>query len=97
MLDLMHNCFFWPHMVAEAREHVEKCCQCVTLKVRQLRTPMENIVATHPLELVHFDYLCQIPGEGKKENVLEVMDHFTCYAQAYVMQSQTAQTTAKGL
>ena len=41
---------------------------------------MENIVATHPLELVHLNYLCLEPGNGKEENVLVVMDHFTCYA-----------------
>ena len=34
---------------------------------------------------------------GKEENPLVVMGHFTCYAQAYVTQSQTALTTAKAL
>ena len=32
--------------------------QCVTFKAKQQRVPMESIVATHPLELVHIDYLC---------------------------------------
>ena len=58
---------------------------------------MENIVATHPLELVHIDYLCLEPGKGKEENILGVTDHFTCYAMAYVTQSQLAQTMAKTL
>ena len=54
-------------------------------------------MATHPLELVHLNYLCLEPGKGLEENVLVVTDHFTRYAQAYVTRTQTAQTTAKTL
>ena len=54
-------------------------------------------MATHPLELVHLDYLCLKPKKDLEENVLVVIDHFTQYAQAYVTQSQTAQTTTKTL
>ena len=53
-------------------------------------------MATHPLELVHIDYLCLEPGKGK-EKVPVVMDHFTGYAQVYVTQSQIAQTMTKAL
>ena len=41
---------------------------------------MENIMATHPLELVHINYLCLEQGKGKEESVLVVTDHFTYYA-----------------
>ena len=84
-------------MAAQAKEHTDKCCTCLTLKAKQPKAPQENIVATHSLELVHLDYLCLEPGKDQEENVLVVPDHFTQYAQAYVMQSQTAQTTAKTL
>ena len=56
---------------------------------------MESIVATHPLELVHIDYLYLEPGKGKEKNIMVVADHFTQYIQAYITQSQMAQTTAK--
>ena len=59
------------------------------------KSPSENIVATHPLELVHLDYLCLKPGKGLEENVLVVTDHFSGYAQAYVTRTQTAQMIAK--
>ena len=84
MLDLMHDCFFWPHMAAQAREHIHKCYPCLTLKAKHPRALQENIVATHPLELVDLDYLCLEQGKGKEKNVLVVTDHFNHYAQAYV-------------
>ena len=97
MLDLMHDRLFWPHMAAQVKEHVLKCCPCLAFKARQQKAPLKNIVATHPLELVHLDYLCLEPGKGLEENVLVVTDHFTRYAEAYVTKTQTAQMTAKSL
>ena len=97
MLDLMYDRFFWPCMAAQAKEHVRKGHLCFVFKARQQKAPLKNIMATHPLELVHLDYLCLEPGKGLEENVLVVTDHFTRYAQDYVMKSQTAQMTTKTL
>ena len=97
MLDLMHDHFFWPHMAVQVREHVDQCHPCLTFKAKQPRAPLDNITATHTLELVHLDYLCLEPGKVKEENILVVTDHFTQYAQAYVTWSQTALMTAKAL
>ena len=97
MLDLMHDRFFWPCLAAQAKEHVRKCHPCLAFKSRQQKAPLKNIVATHPLELVHLDYLCLEPGKGLEENVLVVTDHFTRYAQAYVTKIQPTQMTAKTL
>ena len=97
MLDLMRDRFFWPRMAVQAKEHIGKCCPCLAFKARQPKAPLENIVATHPLELVHLDFLCLEPGKGQEENVLVITDHFTRYAQAYVTRTQMAQTMAKTL
>ena len=97
MLDLMHDRFFWPCMAVQAKEHIGKCHPCLAFKARQPKAPLKNIVATHPLELVHLDFLCLEPGKGQEENVLVITDHFTRYAQAYVTRTQTAQTMAKTL
>ena len=97
MSDLMHDRFFWPCIAAEAKEHVRRCCPCLTFKARQQKAPLKNIMATHPLELVHLDYLCLEPGKDLEEKVVVVTDHFTRYAQAYVTKTQTAQMTAKTL
>ena len=84
-------------MAAQAKEHLGKCCPCLAFKARQPKAPLENIMATHPLELVHLDYLCLEPRNGLDVNVLVVTDHFTRYTQAYVTRTQTAQMTAKTL
>ena len=80
MFDLMHDWFFWPCMAAQAKEHIGKCCPCLAFKAKQLKAPLENIMAIHPLVLVHLDYLCLQPGKGLEENVLVVTDHFPRYA-----------------
>ena len=56
MLDLMCDQFFWPCMAAQAKEHIDKCRLCLTFKAKQPKAPLENIMATHLLELVHLDY-----------------------------------------
>ena len=67
MLDLMHDRFFWPHMAVQAKEHIGKCHPCLAFKARQPKASLENIMATHPLELVHLDFLCLEPGKGWEE------------------------------
>ena len=84
MLDLMCDQFYWSHMAAQVKEHIDKCHPCLTSKAKQPKALLENIVAMHPLELVHLNYLCLKPGKGLEENVLMVTDHFTQYVQAYV-------------
>ena len=77
MSDLMRDCFFGPCMATQAREHIDTCHLCLIFKARQARTLLENIVVTHPLELVHLNYLCLEPGKGKEENILVITGHFT--------------------
>ena len=89
MLNLMCDWYFWPCMAAQV-----KCHPCLAFKAKQPKAPL-NIVATHPLGIVHLNYLCLEPGKGLEENILVVTDHFTMYAQAYITRTQTAQTTAK--
>ena len=97
MLNPMHDRFYWPLMAAQAKEHIGKYHPCLAFKAKQPKAPLENIVATHPLEVVHLNYLCLEPEKVLEENVLVVTDHFTRYAQAYVTRTQTAQTTVRTL
>ena len=97
MLDFMCDQFYWPCMAAQAKEHIRKYHPSLAFKAKQPKAPLENIMATHPLEQVHLNYLCLEPGKDLEENFLVVTDHFTRYAQAYVTRTQTAQTTARTL
>ena len=97
MLDLMHDRFFLPHMAAQAKEHIGMCHPCLAFKARQPKLPLENIITTHPLKLVHLDHLCLEPGKGLEENVLVITDHLTRYTQAHVTRTPTTQMTAKTL
>ena len=78
MLDLMHDRFFWPHMAVQMKEHIGKCHPCLAFKARQPKASLENIMATHPLELVHLDYLCLEPGKGLEENVYHPQTNGQC-------------------
>ena len=97
MLDLMCDHFFWSKMAVHAKEHTGKCCQCVIFKAKQQRVPMENIVVTHPLELVHIDYLCLKPGKWKEENILVVTNHFNQYMQVYIAWSQICPSSCQSV
>ena len=61
------------------------------------RTELFPITATYPLELIHLDFLSIGGKEDNMKNVLVVTDHFTRYAQCYVMKNQTALTVANKL
>ena len=60
----MHDQFYWPHMAAQVKEHIDKCNPCLTFKARQPKAPLENIVTMHLLDLVHLD--CPGPGNWKR-------------------------------
>ena len=57
---------------------------------------MQPILVSYPLELVHLDFLT-LGGkadDNKSVNILIVKDHFTKYAQAYIMPKQVAPVVA---
>ena len=82
-------------MQEEATQHVLKCSRCLRRKTPPQVAPLQPILVTQPLELVHMDYLSLEPSEGNIENVLVITDHFTRYALAYPSKTQTAQATAR--
>ena len=94
-LSLLRERFYWPGMQEEATQHVLKCSRCLRRKTPPQVAPLQPIVVTQPLELVHMDYLSLEPSKGNIENVLVITDHFTRYALAYPSKTQTAQATAR--
>ena len=94
-LSLLRERFYWPGMQEEATQHVLKCSRCLRRKTPPQVAPLQPILVTQPLELVHMGYLSLEPSKGNIENVLVITDHFTRYALAYPSKTQTAQATAR--
>ena len=87
--------FYWPHMTEEIRKYIQSCERCIRFKQRSENAPLKPLKASHPLELVHMDFLRIGGKEDKNANVLVITDHFTRYAQAYITSNQQASTAAK--
>ena len=78
---------------------VRNCEKCRIFEAKPQIPPMEPILCTEPLDLVHIDYMSMEVMVGIKEkpvvkNVLVVEDHLTCYTQAYVTNNHTTRTMA---
>ena len=68
---------------------VANCGWCIQYEAKGQLPPMQPIVCTGPMELVHIDYVGMEVTVAAKEklvvkNVLVVVDHFTRYVQAFV-------------
>ena len=94
-LSLLRERFYWPGMQEEATQHILKCSRCLRRKAPPQVAPLQPILVTQPLELVHMDYLSLEPSKGNIENVLVITDHFTRYALAYPSKTQPVQATAR--
>ena len=97
VLELLRDRFYWPQMYMDVTSYINSCPGCIRRTFQPDVSPLHNIEATQPLELVHLVYLQIEPSKGNIENVLLVTDHFTRYAQEYPSKMQTALATAKFL
>ena len=81
---------------------IANCGRCIQYKAKGQLLPMQPIICTEPMELIHIDYVgmeVTVVTDKKPvvKNVLVVIDHFTCYVQAFMTKNQTARTTARVL
>ena len=102
MLSLLRERFWWSGMAQRMMLSICNCEKCHIFEAKPQIPPMEPILCTEPLDLVHIDYVSMEVTMGVKEklvvkNVLVVEDHFTCYTQAYVTNNHTACMTARVL
>ena len=91
--------FWWPGMAQRMMLSVHNCEKCRIFEAKPQIPPMESILCTKLLDLVHIDYVSMEVTVGIKEkpvvkNVLVVKDHFTRYTQVYVTNNHTVHTTA---
>ena len=76
---------------------VRSCPKCQIFETKPQIPPLQPILCTEPLDLVHIDYVSMEVTVGVKENpliknILVVEDHFTRYPKAYVTNNHTART-----
>ena len=84
MLSLMKECFWWPGMPQALLKAIANCGRCIEYEAKGQLPPMQPIICTEPMELVHIDYVgmeVTIATDKKPvvKNVLVVVDHFTQY------------------
>ena len=63
---------------------ISNCGRCIQYEAKGQLPPMQPIICTEPMELVHIDYVGMEVTVAAKEkpvvkNVLVVEDHFTWY------------------
>ena len=94
MLSLLKERFWWLGMAQRMLMSVCNCAKCCIFEAKPQIPPMEPILCTEPLDLVHIYYISIEVTVGVTEkpvvkNVLVVKDHFTRYTQAYVTNNHT--------
>ena len=89
-LGLLQGRFFWPKMAEDVHKHIHTCERCLRFKQPQEKAEMQSILVSYPMELIHLDFLTLggKAGDTKSINILVVTDHFTKYAQAYIIQNK---------
>ena len=96
---LARNRSYWPGMYSDTEKWIKSCERCILSKMPQprIRTPMGNLIATQPLEVLAIDFTLLEPSSDGSENVLVMTDVFTKYTCAVPTKDQNAATTAKVL
>ena len=92
-LSLMKEQFWWPGMSQALLKAVANCERCIQYEAKGQLPPMQPIICTEPMELVHIDYVgmeVTVATDKKPvvKNVLVVIDHFMRYVQAFVKKNQ---------
>ena len=99
---LMQECFWWPGMTRDLRNHIKKCSCCRKYEAAPPVVPMKPLTCSGPGELLHVDFTSiektvPLKEEPVIRNVLVLQDHFSKYVVAYVVKDQSARTTAETL
>ena len=98
----MQECFWWPGMTRDLRNHIKKCSHCRKYEAAPPVVPMKPLTCSGPGELLHVDFTSieetvPLKEEPVIRNVLVLQDHFSKYIVAYVVKDQTARTATETL
>ena len=97
---LMQECFWWPGMTQDLRNHIKKCGHCRKYEAAPPVVPIKPLTCSGPGELLHVDFtsieeMVPLKEEPVICNVQVLQDHFSKYVVAYVVKDQTVRTAAK--
>jgi len=91
--------FYWPNMEDDITHLVTKVSPC--LKQRQpnlsTRAPLHSVTTSYPFELVSIEFSHLKQSSGGYEYILNVIDHFTLFAQAYAAKNKSAKAAGERL
>ena len=101
-LSLMKERFWWLGMSQALLKAIANCGRCIQYEAKDQLPPMQPMICTEPMELVHIDYIgmeVTVATDKKPvvKNVLVVVDHFTRYVQAFMTKNHMARTMARVL
>ena len=101
-LFLLQDQFWWPGMVMQMQKVISGCEQCIEHEGAWVKAPLQAILVTSPLELLHVDFTgtdmtMELDQPLHIVNVLVFCNHFTGHIMAYVTPDQMAETLAKFL
>ena len=83
-------------MAWDIEHYIGSVCQCLKRKrsVIQPRALAKSIATCSPFELISIDFIHLERSKGGYEYMLVIVDHFTCFAQAYPTTNKPAKTAA---
>ena len=89
-------------MATQMLKAISNYKQCIQHEGICAKAPMQPIIATTPLELLHIDFTSiemtmELDHLPNKENILVFCNHFMKHLMAYMIPDQTAKTTSKFL
>ena len=79
---LMQECFWWPGMTRDLRNHIKKCSRCRKYEATPPVAPMKPLTCSGPGELLHVDFtsieeMVPLKEDPIIRNVLVLQDHFS--------------------
>ena len=101
-LRLLNDWFSWPGMAAQMQWVISSCEQCIQHEGIWAKGPVQLIIVTIPLELLHVDFtsietLIELDLSPKVVSLLVFCDHFMKHIMVYMTPNQNVKTVAKFL
>ena len=97
MVELLHAKVYWQSMFADTDHWLSQCEQCHIAKgdYTKPKTQQGSLLAHQPLKLLCVDFTKADVAKGGKENILVLLDAFSRFSQAFVMNNQKSLTVTK--